>query len=226
MARTVCSVLAIATLTGCSSGPPQRASEQPAPRPSHREPAAAPAADCPASLRARRVNDWCGQCGVGYVAGVAIKSEFLFHALDAHGHDIDLKTIDCPVCLKEMEVDGYCAWCKIGWVRGQAYFSRLTHHLGRAESIEPSRLSCRRCRENAETVGWCDECGVGMVGNFAIRDKSQYASAEQEYRRLLAVVRESQRCERCAVAMLTDTSCHDCKRSFRDGRPRPYKRGP
>ncbi len=214
MTRIVCGVLAV-VLSGCSSGPPQDAHKPPARQPSQSQaetPATAAADACAACLRARMVNNWCPNCKVGYVAGVRIESEYFFDFLDAHGHQVDLRTIDCPVCLKVVEVDGFCDKCRIGWVNRQAYFSRLTYHLGRAEPRPTKQLSCATCRKNAASCGWCEKCGVGMVGNFAIRNRAEHESAEREYRRLLAAVEKATRCDQCAVALFTGLPCRRCNR--------------
>ncbi|MFQ5501296.1 MAG: hypothetical protein ACE5EQ_03225 [Phycisphaerae bacterium] len=176
---------------------------------------------CESCTEAKRHHQWCEACGVGYVAGVAIPSRLLFETLDAHGHDLDLRSIFCPTCRSAIESDGFCAACKIGWFNKQAYFSRLTYWLAQGESRDKAGLTCERCRKLTGQAEWCDSCGVGSVGNVAFRDRAAYEAARPEYERLRAAVKTLDRCEYCAVALWTDTTCFDCKITYQDGKPVP-----
>src|SRR2546427_9062240 len=37
---------------------------------------------------AKRTNGWCEPANTGYMAGLEVRSRFLYEVLDAHGHDI------------------------------------------------------------------------------------------------------------------------------------------
>ena len=163
-------------------------------------------------------NGWCQKCKVGYVAGVAIKSEVLFEALDAHGHHIDADSMKCESCRKALASDCFCKRCNWGFVDKQLYYSKLTYLLARGTSKAESSIKCSSCRKNVLKPGWCDSCKVGMVGNVAFQDKEMFEQASKEYRKLLAAVEIARRCEICAVALFTDGKCPTCKKTYKDGK--------
>ncbi len=163
-------------------------------------------------------NGWCRKCEVGYVAAVAITSEVLFEALDAHGHHIDANSMKCESCQKALASDGFCTRCNWGFVDQQLYFSKLTYSLATGKTKALSSIKCSSCRKNILKPGWCDSCEVGMVGNVAFGDKKMFGQASREYRKLLAAVQVARRCEICAVALMTDTKCPTCKKTYKDGK--------
>jgi hypothetical protein len=183
---------------------------------------------CASCANAKLTNQWCDSCKVGYVAGVPIKSKLVFDCLDAHGHDLDLKQIKCPSCQAAIPVEGFCEKCRIGWVRKQAYFSRLTYHLAKGNPCDPSTISCPVCRKNSEKFGWCDTCNKGMIGNVLIADRPNYDGGCRGYQLMRTAVEESQRCENCALAILTDNSCFMYNIGYKDGKvvKRPADRKP
>ena len=205
----------IVAIVGCASMPAMMASGC----------GAASTKVCETCAEAKTHNQWCDEHDVGYVASLPITSRILFEAVDAHGHGLhpgSMKSIKCPMCRAAIEAgEGYCEACKIGWFKRQAYFSRLTYHLARGEVRKLSTIECATCRRNAEHYGWCDSCKLGMVGNVAIRDRKEFAIASGEYDRLESAVKVAGRCEQCALALLTDTSCFKCKISYRNGREVP-----
>lgn len=178
------------------------------------------AADC-ACATARQTNGWCEAHRVGYVASVKITSGRLYEVLDAHGHELDLTTFQCDACRKAIASDGFCDQHRIGFVGRLAYFSRLTYELARGEPVDPAGIECPACRVNAGSHGWCDKCSRGMVGDVAIRDKAAYQHAAKAVEILISAAQTAARCEWCAVAMITDTQCPDCKITYKDGVPVP-----
>ncbi len=163
-------------------------------------------------------NGWCRKCEVGYVAAVAITSEVLFEALDAHGHRINPDSMKCELCRKALASDGFCTRCNWGFVDHQLYYSKLTYLLAKGKPKVLSSIKCSSCRKNTLKPGWCDSCKVGMVGNVAFKDKKTFEQASREHRKLLAAVELASRCEFCAVALLTDAKCPTCKKTYKDGK--------
>ena len=161
---------------------------------------------------------WCDVCGVGYVAGVRIKSKLLFEALDAHGHEIDTKTIVCPTCRIALETDGFCEPCRVGFIRRQMYFTRIAYLLGKGEGVRLDALAFPVCSENAKTTGWCEKCNRGMVGHTAFSDKNLFQAAQEAYRFLLEAVKLLETCDICAVAMFFDNTCPIHKATYRNGK--------
>lgn len=178
---------------------------------------ASPPPRCATCAVARLSNQWCEACRVGYVVGVRIESRLLFDGMDAHGHTVEIDKVECPACQAAMKSDSFCDACRIGWVSTQAYFSRLTYHLGKGRSMDVPRMTCAACRKNAEKYGWCDACGVGMVGYVALKARSDFDGACRGYDLMLAAIDTSRRCDRCAIAQITDTECPNCRITYKDG---------
>lgn len=180
-----------------------------------------PSKPCDICGRARLQNQWCDVCKVGYVAGVPIKSKLLFECMDAHGHELQHDAIKCVECQAAMKVDGFCNHCKTGWVKGLAYFSKLTYVLGKGHVLGTDSITCTVCRENSKRHGWCDACKLGMLGNTAVSDRKLFDEGSHAYDIMLQAVEASARCDGCAMAIVTDTPCHLCKLTYRDGKATP-----
>ena len=179
---------------------------------------AAPAADAECKCDVSKLKGgWCSKCETGYLAGVRIKSEFLFEVLDAHGHDIDPGAIRCASCKEARKSNSFCDQCRRGWIDNRLYMSRLTYHLTKGEPKILFDIKCAICKEGAARGGWCEKCRVGMVGNVAIKDKTDFDHAAGAYRRLLVAVRLSSQCEMCAVALMSDGRCTKCKKTYKNG---------
>jgi len=173
---------------------------------------------CPTCARARLANEWCDACKVGYVAGVPIQCKVVFECIDAHGHKLMLRTIECPSCKAAIAINGFCETCRIGWLDGLAYYSRLTYHLAKGKACDPATLGCAACRGNASRYGWCAACGVGMIGNVAIRDRKDFDDGCRGYDLMITAVEASRRCDVCGLAIMTDTSCFRCRKTYKDGK--------
>jgi hypothetical protein len=169
-------------------------------------------------------NGWCAACGVGYVASVQIRSKQLFEALDAHGHEIDPGSFTCTSCRAAIASDGFCESCHRGFVGAMLHYSRLSYFLARGEPRDRTSLTCGDCLRHSlcrslplEKERWCRRCGIGMVGNVAFRDRKDFEAASRELEVLLHAVKESARCEDCAVAMFYGATCHRCRISYAGG---------
>ena len=168
---------------------------------------------------AKRDHGWCDACGVGYVAGVPIRSRYLWEVLDAHGHSLNLERL--THCTEAVRSNGYCEDSKIGFVDGKAYFSRLTWLLARAERKELESLDCPVCRKNYEHSGWCERCGSGRVGPYTLYEREDYDALVQDLQILAAANEAAEHCEQCAAAIVTDTQCPVCRIRYKDGKPEP-----
>jgi len=111
---------------------------------------------------ARQENGWCEACGTGYLASIPIPSRFVYEALDAHGHDIELTSIECVTCLDAIRTDGFCDVCGRGYIEGQAYLSRLAFHVAKGdyEAVEPDFRVLRAALVESER---CELCAAAMV---------------------------------------------------------------
>lgn len=164
-----------------------------------------------------QANHWCEAGQVGYIAGVEIRSKFLFEVLDAHGHDIEPSAVTCEVCRKAIENDGYCPAHRMGYVGGKAYLSSLTYHVAKGRAVKPASISCGTCRKNSQGIGWCEKHRVGMAGPVAIEDRRAFEEFEDAYRILLKAVEVSARCETCAGAIVNDGYCPTHRIHYKNG---------
>ncbi len=168
--------------------------------------------------QARRLNRWCAAANAGYVAGVEIRSRFLYEALDAHGHDIDPAAVKCDTCRKALKSDGFCAAHRMGYVHGLAYMSPLTYDIARGRTIDPATITCKVCRQHTEGIGWCDTDRLGIAGRVAFDDRQVFREFSKNYQILLAAVEASKKCETCAAAMMADGYCGIHRVKYLDGK--------
>ena len=165
----------------------------------------------------QRSDGWCDVCKVGYLAGIKIESPMFFELLDAHGHQIDPRTVTCATCQSLYGSHGYCQLCKIGFVGKQLYFSKLTYYLARGEVSDAAAITCATCRKNIAKPGWCAACKIGRVGPRAYRDQSEFEKAAKLREILVATIPVAKECWSCALSMINDGTCLKCKKTFRDG---------
>ena len=92
---------------------------------------------------------------------------------------------------------------------------RTRFALVKGEAKDTSKIKCKSCKKNAEKYGWCDACKVGLVGNVAFKDKDDFKKASESHDVLLAAVKAADKCETCAIAMVTDGKCDACKISYK-----------
>lgn len=168
---------------------------------------------------AKGMSGWCERHGIGYVGSVRIRSWLLYEMMDAHGHTLDFSNLQCPECRKAMTTDGYCEEHKIGFVGKKAYFSRLTFELARAEKRDLLKITCPVCWRSAGDHGWCETHQVGMVGDQAILGRDRWDHVTKAIGILEIAEKTSERCEHCAMAIVTDSRCPFHRITYKDGHP-------
>lgn len=171
--------------------------------------------------QARRKNHWCAAGNVGYVAGLEIRSRFLYEVLDPHGHTIILEEVQCDTCREALKSHGFCSAHRMGYVGGRAYLTPLTYYLARGKPIDPASLSCPICRKHTQGIGWCDRDQRGIVGYTALDDRQEFEELSKAYQILQAAIQKSASCERCAGAMMADGYCAIHRIKYKDGSPVP-----
>jgi len=171
--------------------------------------------------QARRTNHWCRAGNVGYVAGLEIRSRFLYEVLDAHGHTIVPQAVQCDVCREALKSHGYCPAHRMGYVGGRAYMTPLTYYLARGRRVDPASITCPICRKNLQGIGWCERDHVGIVGTTALDDRQEFEELTKAYQILVAAIQMSSTCERCSGAMVADGYCAIHRIKFKDGVPVP-----
>jgi hypothetical protein len=203
---------------GLLAVPPPTASSETPPFAGFPSTTKTPSAPCTCGAP-KGIGGWCERHGVGYVGDVKIRSLDLYEIMDAHGHVTGAASFQCSECQKALDSDGYCEEHKIGFVGKMAYFSRLTYELARAQRTDPTKIACPVCRKNARGHGWCDAHQIGMVGNFAIKGRERYQGVAKEIEILELASKTSERCEHCAMAIVTDSRCPFHKITYKDGHP-------
>lgn len=174
-------------------------------------------ADC--TCKVAKVSDgWCTDCNVGYVAGVTMKSHKLFDALMGMKID-DPSTIKCESCKEAMATNGECEHCHIAFAGGKAYHSMPACCVARGDVVDAAKVTCEACKANLGGHGWCDKCNAGVVGDRVFKDKDSYKKSLMAQELIERAAKAADKCEGCAVAMVTDGECEHCKITFKDGKP-------
>jgi len=175
--------------------------------------AAQASADCTCNT-AKVKGGWCGDCKVGYVDGVKLKSRTLFEATE--GKAVDPTALKCGECKEAVKTDGHCKECHVGYAGKRAFKSWVAHFLARGEPVDPEKVTCAACKKNTAGAGWCETCKAGAVGPAVFKDKKVYEEAAKAREVLLAAAEA--KCEQCAVAMVTDGTCEACKIEYEHGK--------
>jgi hypothetical protein len=85
--------------------------------------------------------------------------------------------------------------------------------------VDVAKIECPGCQKAAKDHGWCDHCKAGLVGNHKYTDKKVYEEAAAAKVVLVKATEASKKCVPCAVAMVTDGTCAECKITYKDGKP-------
>lgn len=168
---------------------------------------------------------FCDRCDKGTIFGVKLKSKDLYTVLAGFEEGADaLAKSSCDGCQKAAKTNGFCKSCGIGIADKHLYMSKFAHAIARGKSIHTAPTSeyikaCSGCTKNADDHGFCKGCDRGIVAERAHDSKSFYDSALVAYDVIKKAVKTSAKCEKCAVAMVSDGKCGECKVSFKDGEP-------
>ncbi len=173
---------------------------------------------CPgcAAIKAKG-QGFCVACDKGRMFGVDLTSKKLHDALD--GRKIDTAKMKCTGCKAAANDDSVCSHCNVGMAGGMAYHSRVAHTLAKGKAMSAGKVSgCTSCKSARKSHGFCTACDVGFVADRAFKGKKQHDAAADAHKILVKAADKAQKCEPCAVAMVTDGKCKHCKVSFKDGR--------
>jgi hypothetical protein len=175
--------------------------------------ASAASAEC-TCVKAKADAGWCGDCKMGYVDGVRVKSQKLYEAVGPSPNEGE--KIDCDGCKKAMASGGVCEKCKVGYLGKNHYHSVVGYRLAKGEAKDTAKITCDGCKKNADGSGWCDKCKVGMVGNRMFKEKADFDAAAKARTTLVAATET--KCDGCAVAIVSDGKCDACKAEYKDGK--------
>ena len=84
--------------------------------------------------------------------------------------------------------------------------------------MKKAHVGCKGCSAAMQSAGWCSDCSVGFVGSYAYKDKLHYKQAKAASLTVMRAKALAEKCEACAVGMLTDGSCSSCKLTFKNGK--------
>ena len=164
-------------------------------------------------------------CGKGKAYGVDMTSQKLFDALE--GHKVEsADAIKCGGCKEAVAKDGTCDHCKVGSVANTLYHSMVAYRLAKGAYLSADKApTCDACKVANADNGFCSGCSVGFVANRLHKDKESYTAALASFKTLTKASKTAEKCELCAVAMVTDGACDACKVSFKDGNPVTAEKG-
>ncbi|MGE3181900.1 MAG: hypothetical protein AB7N71_09735 [Phycisphaerae bacterium] len=163
-------------------------------------------------------NAWCSGCKVGFFDGEKMTCNNLHTALA--GMKVDAAKAQCDGCKKAIASNGTCDHCKVSVADGVAYKSPVAYALmvGTPMEAEKAAAMCKDCGAACKSGGWCSECKVGFVAGRMYKGEEQYKAAKDAHQTLVNAIKACDKCEGCAVAMVTNGTCAQCKVSFENGK--------
>lgn len=173
--------------------------------------------------KAKASDGWCGDCKMGFVAGITMKSRALYDAL--MGKEVTAEQASkCGGCQAAFASNGTCNECHVAFANHKMYRSPFAARLAMGKPIDRKAL-CKECQEHcakataeemAKHSGWCDACKAGFVNGKTYTSKESFQQAMDAHT-LLTKAAEA-KCDGCAVAMVCDGACGECKVAFKDGK--------
>lgn len=169
---------------------------------------------CPSNTA--RTIAWCKPCMGGVAFGHSVKSKKLIAALA--GHEVKEDSIKCGGCKTAFKNNSKCLHCNVGFRHGMEFHSPVSLALAKGELIDIEKIGCPRCKSIAEDgKGECSGCKVGVVAGLLFKDMYDYKTAKMADTTLAKAIKSSSKCEGCAIAMVSDGTCEQCKVSFKGG---------
>lgn len=169
---------------------------------------------CPSNTA--RTVAWCSACKAGVAFGQKVKSEKLVAALA--GDEVKADGMKCGGCKAAFKTSGKCEHCKLGFRNGLSFHSPVSLALAKGELVDTEKIECSRCKAIAEEgKGECTSCKVGVVAGMMFKDQEDFTSAKKAGTILARAIEAYQKCEGCAIAMVSDGTCEHCKVSFKGG---------
>jgi len=170
---------------------------------------------------------WCDHCKVGFVSTVQTQSKKLYDALQGVAVSSDKAGgCGCAGCKAGMEKNGSCEKCNTHFANHAMYHSAVAARLAVGKPVSESDPTCAKCKEYVakngvaatnEMIGWCDECKAGIVKGRRFETKESFEAAKAAYELVARAAKAAEKCEDCAVAMVTDSKCEHCNVTFKDG---------
>ena len=174
---------------------------------------------CTCSDIHKKGSGWCSPCKEGAVHTVALKSKKLFKIMQAHEVK-DAAKIKCSGCKAAAEKNGKCDDCKVIFHDGKYFRSPVALALSKGKAVNADYVKCSGCKTALKDKkgGFCSGCDVGMVAGKKFVGKKLYQKAKASLAVLMKAAETVEKCGPCAVGMLTDGECTQCKVSFKEGK--------
>lgn len=170
---------------------------------------------------------WCADCKMGYAFGQKTRSRSVYDTLQGRlMSEEDMKKCDCAACKTAYAKDGACEACHVRFVHHTMYSSNVAAALAVGEPVGKDTAMCAKCKaavekngleKMAQQSGWCDGCKAGFVAGRKYATKEAFDAAKKALGLVRSAIEAADHCEGCAVAILTDGKCDDCKVSFKNG---------
>ena len=152
-------------------------------------------------------------CKTDQAFGVKLTSQRLAEALQ--GEKTCPYSMKCEGCQDAAKNDGSC--CGKWFCHGKAYRSPVAYALAKGEPYTQEQASqCPGCSEAFASDGFCTACNVGFVAQRMYKGKECYDQAVTAHQTLVKAAETAQKCESCAVAIVTNGTCDKCQITFKD----------
>ena len=156
-------------------------------------------------------------CGKGKAFGVKLNSKKLYAALA--GHKFDKESIKCPGCKTAAKTNGRCEHCSVGAADGKFFHSKVSYVLAKGKPMSAEKAKhCYGCATAHKDNGYCGGCSAGFVAGRMFEGQENHKAALAAYKTLVKASKASEKCEACAVALVTDGKCAHCNVAFKDGK--------
>jgi len=171
--------------------------------------------DCPnCKAIMEKGEGWCTTCNKGMMYGCELASKKLYDTLA--GESADAAKITCPTCKTAMGSNGVCETCKVGFTSGKMYKAMCSYKLAMGKpSTAEQAAHCPGCKAGYEKNGYCSGCDMGYVAHRGFQGKDSYDGAVKAHSVIAKACKT--KCEGCAVAMVTDGTCEQCKMTYKNG---------
>ncbi len=160
---------------------------------------------------------FCDVCNKGQIFGEKLTSRKLYETL--HGHSVDTAKMTCDGCKRAVEKGSTCAVCKVGFASGHMYHSPMAHSMALGTPYSAEKASnCRGCKIAFAENSVCSKCEVGFLDGRIYHTRNRHNQAETAHKVIHVAILMSDKCEDCAIAMVTNSKCEKCNIRFQNGR--------
>lgn len=184
------------------------------------------ASDCPECTKIKAAgHGFCDHCKFGMIYATEIKNEKLYDVLAGEDGMInELKNGECQGCKKAAESNGHCDHCGIFVANGHVFLAKTAWQLALGTPVTDADIvkmlkGCPGCGKASKENGFCSGCSMGYVGGNCYKSKDLYDGAVKAIAVFKDAIKDTAKCEQCAIARVSDGKCRACNVTFKDGKP-------